>query len=60
MSNYNVITFSFHFRLYDGRVLCEFMNEVHEGAIPEEVGIIIHVTEYTIKNVPHTYVCMYV
>lgn len=25
-------------RLYDGRVLCELMNEIEEGAIPQEVG----------------------
>ena len=28
-----------HFsRLYDGRVLCELMNELEEGAVPQEVG----------------------
>ena len=25
-------------RLYDGRILCELMNEVHVGAVSEEVG----------------------
>jgi len=25
-------------RLYDGKILCELMNEVHVGAVSEEVG----------------------
>jgi hypothetical protein len=28
----------FPHRLYDGRVLCELMNEIEEGAIPQEVS----------------------
>ena len=25
-------------RLYDGKILCELMNEIEEGAIPQEVS----------------------
>ena len=28
----------FPFSLHDGRVLCELMNEIEEGAIPQEVS----------------------
>lgn len=28
----------FRFSLYDGRVLCELMNEIEEDAIPQEVS----------------------
>ena len=37
-SLYSVIKSFFPFSLYDGRVLCELMNEIEEGAIPQEVS----------------------
>lgn len=31
-----------NFRLYDGRILCEFMNKMHRGAIPEKVCLLAY------------------
>ena len=35
-------------RLYDGRVLCELMNEIEEGAVPQEVSLVEQLSVATI------------
>ena len=52
-------------RLYDGKILCELMNEVHVGAVSEEVGsamvTMIHYCAFSLlffPSVSDTCVCV--